>query len=422
MGVSVALGTTTIEVVPGEEAVLTANVRNTGPVVDQVSFDVVGSAAAWTVIEPPVLNLYPGDTGQVRVHFRPPRKSEPGAGPVPFGLKAIPLEDPRGSVVEEGTVVVAPFTELKVTLLPQISRGARRGQHKLDIANLGNVGVGTEIAVVDQDDALTFDLGKKAVVAGPGLVTRTKLVAVPRERFWTGAQQTKPFEIVVQPERGEPVTVSGTFEQEPVVPRWVLATAVAVVALALVMAGLWVAVFRPYVESTATEAAKVEASKAAEQQTQQIEQAVHKASGKSQDGAAKPTPSADPGGGAPGAGNGTANAPLNKPIDFRIVGAATVGPTFKVFEFPGQSEKPLDVTDYALQNPSLDKGTLQIRRGDKVITEFGLENHVIYSEHFVQPWHFAKGEKLTVAVLCSNPEPEKKKCTASVTFGGRTTA
>ena len=86
MGVSVALGTTTLEVVPGEEAVLTANVRNTGPVVDQVSFDVVGPAAAWSVIEPPVLNLYPGDTGQVRVHFRPPRKSEPGAGPVPFGL------------------------------------------------------------------------------------------------------------------------------------------------------------------------------------------------------------------------------------------------------------------------------------------------------------------------------------------------
>ncbi len=418
MGVSVALGTTALQVVPGEEAVLTASVRNTGPVVDQVSFDVVGPAAAWSVIEPPVLNLYPGDTGQVRVHFRPPRKSEPGAGPVPFGLKAIPLEDPRGSVVEEGTVVVAPFTELRVTLLPHISRGARRGQHKIDIANLGNVPIGTEINVVDQDDALTFDVQRPAAVADPGLVNRTKLTAVPRQTFWTGRQQQKPFDVVVQPERGEPVTVAATFEQDPLVPRWVLGTAAAIVALALVMAALWATVFKPAVQSAATEAARVEASKAA---------ALQEASMRSQGGSGKsgtgsdttPSPSAAP----PTPGGGTPPpAPLNLPVDFRIVGAAPVGTTFKPFEFPKQKDRPLDITDYTLQNPAYDKGILQIKRNDTVITEFSLENHVIYGEHFVQPWHFEKGDRVVVAVLCQNPDPERKKCSASVTFGGRTTA
>jgi hypothetical protein len=417
MGVSVSLGSTTLEVVPGEEVVLTANVRNTGPVVDQVSFDVMGPAAGWSVIEPPVLNLYPGDSGQVRVHFRPPRKSEPGAGPVPFGFKAIPLEDPRGSVVEEGTVVVAPFTELRVTLLPQISRGSRRGLHKVDIANLGNIAVGTEISVTDLDDALTFDVQKAAAVAEPGLVTRTKLVATPRDKFWSGAQQQKPFEIVVAPDRGDSVSVNGTFEQDPLVPRWVLATAAAVMIIALVLAGLWATVFKQAVESAATEAAKVEASKAVAAQNDALAAANKSKSGSGADDADKKTPEAVP----PSPSIDPDNPPLTKQIDFRIVGAATVGGTnYKTFDHPPIAGKPFEVTDVFLQNPALDQGMLQVRRNNTVIHEWGLGNHANKDEHYGQPLRFAKTDKLTIAVICNNPEPEKKKCTAAVTFAGRT--
>ena len=34
----------------------------------------------------------------------------------------------------------------------------------------------------------------------------------------------------------------------------------------------------------------------------------------------------------------------------------------------------------------------------------------------------AQGDKLTVAVICNNPAPEKKKCSPAVLFSGRTTA
>ncbi len=419
MGVSVALSNMALDVVPGEEAVCTVVVRNTGAVIDQISFDVVGPAAAWSVIEPPALNLYPGDSGQVRVHFRPPRASEPGAGPVPYGLRATSLEDPRGSATEEGTVTVAPFTELRVRLLPQISRGGRRGRHRIDVSNLGNVAVGTQVTVVDPDDALTFAVNRPAIVAPPGVVTQLKLVAVPRDKFWSGAQQTRPFQVVVQPERGKATSVDGTFEQEPLVPRWALAGLVGVVALALVLAGLWFTVVKPTVTSAATEAAKVESSRAAAVQAESAarDEAVKKAeeeAASAQAVAVKPTPTKKPEPGSPG-------NPLTVPIDFRIqTDAAPQTTGFRTFTFPGQGGKPLDITDIQLQNPGPDSGLLQVRRGDSVVYEANLDNFRDFSQPSVSPLRFKKGQQLVVAIQCRNPPPEKRRCSAAVTFIGKT--
>jgi hypothetical protein len=420
MGVSVALSETTLDVVPGEEAVCTATVRNTGAVIDQISFDVVGPAAAWSVIEPPVLNLYPGDSGQVRVHFRPPRASEPNAGPSVFGLRASSLEDPRGSSTEEGTVVVAPFTDLRVTLLPQISRGGRRGRHKIDVSNLGNVPVGTEISAVDPDDALTFTVARPAAVAQPGLVTQTRIVAVPRQKFWTGKQKIRPFQVVVQPERGTASTVDGTFEQEPLVPRWALASAIALLVLAMVLAGMWFAIVRPAIKSSATEAAKVEASKAA---------AIKKAEDEANGGAGGPkgtgedvTPTLSPSPAVSVKPANPADKPLIVPISFQIVSDAAVRTTgFSTTTNPDQKKKPLAVTDLQLQNPNGDVGSLQIRRGTTVLYSAGLENFRDFPQPYVTALQFKKGEELVLAIQCHNPLPEKKHCTAAVTVSGKTT-
>jgi hypothetical protein len=419
MGVSVALSDLSLDVVPGEEVVCTATVRNTGPVIDQISFDIVGPAAAWSVIEPPVLNLYPGDSGQVRVHFRPPRASSPAAGPVTYGLRATSLEDPRGSSTQEGALTVAPFTELQVTLLPQISKGGRRGRHKIDVANLGNTAVGTEISVVDPDDALTFSVHRPAIVAPPGVVTQTRLVAVPREKFWSGAQQVRPFQVVVQPERGTASTVDGTFEQEPLIPRWVLVGAVAFLTLALLLTGLWFGLVRPGIKSAATEAAEQESKKTAaalavQKAQEQAEENQAKTDAEKEAEANKPKPTKPPAPGTPG-------NPLTVPIDFRIqTDAGVVTSGFKTFLFDKQGNKPLDITDIQLQNPAADVGLLQIRRDTTVLYSAGLQNYRDFSNPSVSALRFKKGEKVVVAIQCRNPPPENRRCTAAVTFIGMT--
>jgi hypothetical protein len=416
MGVSVALSDESLDVVPGGESVCTVSVRNVGSVIDQISVDVVGPAASWSVVEPPVLNLYPGDAGEARVYLRPPRASKPVAGKLRYGVRATSLEDPSGSATAEGTVVVAPFTELRVALVPQISRGSRRGKHKIDVSNLGNVPVGTQVSAVDPDDALRFSVPPPAV-APPGVVTQSKLVALPRRKFWTGKQQLKPFQVVVAPERGISTTVDGTFEQDPIVPRWAAATALAAVALAVVLAGLWFTLVKPAVASAATEAAQAEASKAAAA-------SVSDGGGSSGGGTASaesaaPSPSASgkpkkaPEPGSPG-------NPLTAPIAFRIQTNAAPGTAFKVFTSSLQPAKPLDVTDLELQNPAADTGYLEVRRGADVVYRAGLDNFRDLSQPYVTPIRFAKGQKVTVAIQCSNPAPAKNRCTAAVTVVGKT--
>src|SRR6266511_26209 len=118
MGVTAHLNNPHLGVEPGGETACEVQVRNAGSVVDQFTVDVVGFARDWAVIEPPTINLFPGAEATARVLFRPPRSSEVQAGPVPFGVRVLSREDPRGSVVEEGVVDVAPFADLKVELVP----------------------------------------------------------------------------------------------------------------------------------------------------------------------------------------------------------------------------------------------------------------------------------------------------------------
>ncbi len=414
-----SLSAESLKVEPGGDAVCLVMIRNTSAVIDQIAVDVVGAAAAWSVVEPPVLNLYPGDVGEVRVHLRPPRASLPAAGPVRYGVRATSLEDPRGSQTAEGVVDVAPFTELRVALVPQISRGRRRGRHKIDVSNLGNVAVGTQIGAVDPDDALTFTVPRPALVAPPGVVTQAKLTAVPRRRFWTGRQQVKPFQVIVQPETGVASTVEGTFEQDALVPRWTVATAIALVALAGVLAGLWFTLVKPAVTSAATQAVAAAASKAADTQAAADTAASQAGSGSGSGVAASPSPSAPikpvkaPEPGSPG-------NPLLAPIAFRVQTNATPGTTFKLFTEPTQPNKPLDVTDLQLQNPAADSGYLEVRRGNQVVYRAGLDNFRDLDQPYVTPVRYAKGQKVTVAIQCLNPAPAKRPCTAAVTVVGKT--
>ncbi|MDQ3107441.1 MAG: hypothetical protein M3Q68_06500, partial [Actinomycetota bacterium] len=61
MGVTASLQSTSVAVTPGSEATVEVRVRNTGQIVDVLHVEVVGDAAAWAVVEPPSVSLFPGN-------------------------------------------------------------------------------------------------------------------------------------------------------------------------------------------------------------------------------------------------------------------------------------------------------------------------------------------------------------------------
>ena len=421
MGLTASLRDSDLHVVPGQEVSCQVSLLNTGSVVDQVVVDVVGQAAGWASVEPPVTNLYPGESGVVRVLFHPPRSPKAPAGVVPFGVRAVSQEDPTGSIVEEGTVEVAPFVELRTDLAPITSRGRRRGKHVLTIVNAGNVAAGAAVQFVDPAEALRFRVTQSSLLTEPGVRDRLKVQAIPRKTFVRGPAQTRPFQVMVTPDDGDPVITDAEMVQQPLLARWVLPLLAALLAFALILIALWFAVLKPTIKSAATDAVNAQSSPiqaAADKASQGAQQAAQAAS-------AAASAAGNPGGGGTNPTTGTTppgTPALDKPVDFRIQtdAAPRTDNGFNTFSLSAQGSKPLDITDIQLQNPNGDSGIVEIRRNGVVWLRFGLDNFRDYDDHFVVPVHFNVGDKVVFAVSCKNPGGVH--CTPALTFSGRTTA
>jgi hypothetical protein len=439
MGVAASLVQTDVRVAPGGEVVCPIQVRNTGSVVDQFTVTVLGPAANWAVLEPPVLNLFPGDTGQVLVRFQPPRSPQILAGNVPFGVRLASQEDPEHSWVEEGTVEVEPFVDLHTELLPITSRGRRKGKHRLEVENLGNTPMDTQVLLADPADKLRFKLNTPGFVAMPGFTNRLKIAAIPRKRFMRGPDVTHPFQILLRPAHEEPgqhqaplsvgpeeqVNRKAEYVQRAQLPSWLVPVIAAILALAVALTVLWFALLQPSIKSAAHDAATQQASAVAANADQ-----AKKAAQQANDAASA---AAAGGGAGAGAGAGAGSSPtagpvadptaLNQPAVVRIQADAAPRSDggFNTFTSNGQSNKPLDLTDLALQNPAADSGVIELRRNGQLLLRLSLDNFRDYSDHYVVPIRFNKGETLTFAVSCKTPGSGNKHCTPGVTVSGRTT-
>jgi hypothetical protein len=215
MGASVELSVASVVVEVGGEASLDLTVRNTGSVIDELSFSVLGAAGAWTVIEPGLLSLLPGSEGTAQVHFRPPRSASIPAGRTPFGIMVASREDPEGSIVEEGTVEVTRLVEVAAELNPRTSRGRREGTHDLTVSNRGNAPITVEVAATDPGDLLYLTVTPPQLVIEAGGSGTARIVAQARWELEQGSPQTIPFKVTVTPEGDAATTIDGALVQEP---------------------------------------------------------------------------------------------------------------------------------------------------------------------------------------------------------------
>jgi hypothetical protein len=426
MGVSVAFNGSGIEAQPGVEVSCDVQVRNTGLVVDRVMLDILGDAAEWATAEPAQLSLLPGTAESARIVFRPPRASWPLPGPIPFALRAMSQEDPAGSVIEEGSVAVGAFTDIKASLVPRTSHGRRRGRHRLIVENRGNAPAGLTLAAVDPDDALEFRFSPQAVTAEPGTAIFIRLHAVPRKRFIKGPGKSLPFQAFVLRGEAEPITVDGAMLQRQLMPEWLLpALAIASVA-AVALVALWFLVFKPEVHSAATQAvaqqmrslssSAARANQAASQANQAAQNANSAASsaggaGNGQQGSgSKPRPTASTGSGG--------SAPATAPVSTLMQSSVPPGKTV-TYPYSLKSTQTLTVSDFVLENPNGDTGTMKIQYGNSPLFEFGLADFRELDYHFVQPLIFNAKHPLELVIVCKNTSTAR--CTAAMSFSGQLT-
>jgi hypothetical protein len=232
----VMLEPVSVAATPGGMATCSVKIRNTGVVVDAFTVTVLGDAAAWATVMPAQLSLFPGSDGTVEVQFSPPRSSSLAAGPIDFGVRVAASEDPDGSVVEEGVLQVAAFSELNAKLTPRTSEAKRSARHEVLVDNRGNAAIEVTLAASDPDELLAFEVKPPSLTVGAGQTGRAsvKVIAVK------GAAKHRPFEVMVTASGAgvPPVRLDGAMVQKSGTPRFLfpliaLAVAAAVIVLVL---------------------------------------------------------------------------------------------------------------------------------------------------------------------------------------------
>jgi len=447
MGAATALPVHDLRVEPGDTTTAKMLVRNTGQVVDQYTIDVVGNCAEWTKVEPKVVNLLPGADVEVTVTFAPAKSSQVSAGVVPFGLRVLSREDPPGSAVAEGTIEVAPFSDVLVELVPRQSTSRRRGKHQVAIDNNGNQPTTVQVDARDEEEALDFRLDHKLAAIEPGAAAFIRLRAVPEKRFLKGADRQHPFIVTVVPSNADPIATRGTMTQRQLLPSWLLPLLAVLALLAIAAIVLYETVLKPEIKSVAQDAA-VKAAKSQESSLVSAASSAQSAAGAASsaaaaaqaqaaqankqasqaNNAASSVASVVKNGGAGGGPSGQGGVDINggTAIAFSIQTAAP--PTANQNKFttfrPSQAipaDKELVVTYMILQNPNGDAGTMEIRRGatEALLTE-GLANFRDLDHPFqVEPLNFTAAKPLEVAVNCQKPGGTAAQCQPSVLVTGR---
>src|SRR5215204_6132614 len=156
MGASASVHPDPVAVEPGGEESIWIKIRNTGEIVDDFVFEILGEPAEWAELEPQSLPLFPGAEGELRLTFRPPRHPITRAGSLPFGVKISSKENSADAIVEEGVLTVAPFVDTAADLMPRTSHGRFGGKHELAFDNRGNVPLEGVLAAGDPDGRLRF--------------------------------------------------------------------------------------------------------------------------------------------------------------------------------------------------------------------------------------------------------------------------
>jgi hypothetical protein len=429
MGATATLSTSDLSVAPGGDVTCQVMVRNAGELVDQFTIDVVGEAASWSHPEPAVVNLNPGESVPVLIRFAPRREAGVHAGPVPFGVRVVSREDPHGSVVEEGVVVVGAFTDVAAELVPAKAEGARKAKYEVAVDNVGNAPAMLRLRAVDPEDELDFRLDRSEISLPPGTTAFLRLQAKPRKTFLRGEPKRHPFQVEITPAQGEPLITQGTMVQRQLLPKWLLPALIALLLLAGALVALWFAVLAPAVKSAAREAMQQE-SKEINEKADEAASAAGAAKDESKQAAANAGQALDALGIKPGDTGATPTLPKpaekGDPVTFRIDATspivANAGSFTEVTFTPPDDKKTLLFKDIFFENAKGDTGTAQLIRDAggtrSVIRVIGLGNFRDRDEHFQEPLRFQPGEKIVLRVSCQNPQP-KGACTPSVVLNGR---
>jgi hypothetical protein len=212
---------------PGEEVTTTVTIRNRGRGGDDYALELLGPAAAWGRVTPPVIALPSAGEVVAKIRFTPPLSPPALAADIPFGVRCVSKADGKRSAVTEAVLTVEAVADIDFEAEPKRVRSRWHSRHLIDIENRGNTTIDLRPVVVDSEHDLSLAVspprlqipaGSRDVVLVNARARRPKLLSKPANRGFCvslvpAAQGSQPVR------RGDTDGRNINFEQIPVLPR-----------------------------------------------------------------------------------------------------------------------------------------------------------------------------------------------------------
>ncbi len=407
---------------PGKSAETSVTVYNTGEIVEQFNLSAVGDAAPWMTFDPPSVSLFPNTSSKVKITFAPPRDPSVKPGETRFGAMVVPVNSPDSAVVEEGTLRVGAYNDIKVDLAPQSVSGRVRARMSLAVDSRGNTPANVSVVTRDPSDSLAFLVRPRTMELTPGKSHFVKIRIRPRKKIFRGQPRQHRFKVQVLQEGAEPVSVDGQMSQRPVFSR--LGLALLAIAAAL---GIWFALIKPAVKNVAVSAlapsiaAQNQASNALSQKVSSVNSALSQAASQvstvsSQVKALSSTTSTS--------STTTTTAPPPKFVNVNF------NDTLETIAQPGSSNSTsfvlpasstLSLTDLVVENLAGGVGYVRIEQYDSANSTtrplfiFDLLSLTSQSFSFKTPAVLNPGDKFILQVECG---PDQTACDVATYFAG----
>ncbi len=217
--------TPTVDVEAGKAAEAVVRVRNDGDAIEAFELEVTGEAAVWARVEPKVLALPAGATGEARVLFDAPAAMLGGAGAFGYRVRLTWAGHVQGVSVD-GVLEMSGSPQILATLRSGV-RGLRGETVFVDLLNEGTAparvtvgGDGDEVDLWPEPESLVVDGGSTEAVR----------VRIRPHRHSLFRSAVLHYRVVVEPLHSSVTTLTSAIRPRPIAAT--LAPLVVVVLLA----------------------------------------------------------------------------------------------------------------------------------------------------------------------------------------------
>jgi len=399
MPAKVEISASEVIVAPGSEEVLEAHIRNLGAVTDTFSVTPSGPGQGWTVVDPPLVTLFPGAEQTLRVSFRPPRSSAITAGEMTMTLRVVPQGDPDDVTTADALVRILAFDDRRLSIVQPVVRGRERAVFDIVVENDGNTRSASRLSIVDPTNRVgaRFEPPSVAVEPGGREVVRAR-VSARRQRL---AGQPLPHLITVRAiEEGHATPqATATFLQAALIPERIGRRFIALALLGGVIVATWFGVLRPAVDRAADRAAVTAADQRVAVLQAELGQTPATSTTAPEEGAVVPE--------------------SGESWDRQWTLTAVQGDTSQTEPITVGDGRVLRISDVFWSNEAQDTGNVTLLRDGKVVLQWGLGSNRNWAQAFRNALEVDAGGNVAIQLVCVSPgDPTLTGCEVSFTLAG----